>query len=181
MSEGHTLSPGAVRLITYGAKQCAICGSPHVYRPTVDHVIPLAVIKWSDVSECYAQELYDEFNCKSNLVPVCEICNKTKGSYIPTERDINNLFISNDQKKELKKLMEKHSDIIGKYNSIHTELYKKYNGVCQCGCRRLCHISNVAIMRIDNSKGRYLDNAVIIHNNHCNRFSRLKRIIKNKS
>ena len=175
MSEGHGINRGLRRSVMRDASRCALCGSYNMNNPTIDHIVPLSVIKWGGIQECDIKEFLKEFNCKSNMAAVCGKCNRLKGVNILTQSDIDSLFISDNQKKELKVFTEKHSDLINKYKHVFDTLYYKYNGVCQCGCRRRCSKAGVAIMRVDTDKNRCVDNGVIIRNNHCKKFRRLRK------
>ena len=49
MSDGHNVNRRLKRSVMRYASRCALCGSYNMNNPTIDHIIPLSIIKWGDI------------------------------------------------------------------------------------------------------------------------------------
>lgn len=150
--------------------RCAICGRTGIRNPTVDHVIPLAVLKWNTSKQKASYSLMKGLNHRDNLVIVCKHCNEYKGMELPTAEYINRLVLPQEQKSTLIEFIDTHKDLIDGHNTLKQYIYEKCKGRCQCGCNTRIPLYAAAIMRKDDNKPRDAGNGVIVLQEHCDTF-----------
>ena len=146
--------------------RCGICGM-HVnargYRHkewNIDHVIPKAVLKWGICPDGKFEYYRSLLSDPSNQIISHPGCNCIKGCNPPTPQDIDNLHISDFAKCELKSTLKELSPLIESYNARVLALLMKQDSKCsQCGCEL---DENMAIRRIDNTRPRTTDNAMLL-------------------
>jgi len=133
---------------------------------TVEHVIPQSVFKWIPEYMESIDNLVDICNDTDNLAIVHYRCNYYKNSRLPIESDIQKFKCSEKVKKIYLKYFKKVNKYIKKYREILKDLIHKQGGKCYC-CNYELSLHNSTIRRLDISKERVIDNAVVVCN-RCN-------------
>lgn len=164
----RSVSPyrAAKELTKKSGGKCGICGlyvdvRGHRHKEwNIDHVIPKAVLKWGVCSNNKLAYYRNLLSDTSNQIISHPGCNCIKGCNPPTSRDIDNLHISDFAKCELKYTLKELSPLIESYNARILALLMRQNSKCsQCGCEL---DENMAIRRIDNTRPRTTDNAMLL-------------------
>ena len=138
---------------------CAICGKEIKDTPSIDHVFPRALYKWS---ECYLpkgeyKHIERLISGPDNRVKTHDSCNKAKEDEMPV---IDRLHISEDQMGRLGALEGALMDLIDNYTINKSKVLTGQNRRC-LGCGRKIKGEGV-LRRIDPKKKRTWDNACIV-------------------
>ena len=115
-----------------GIVVCAICGKEIKDTPSIDHVFPRALYKWS---ECYLSKgeykhIERLISGPDNRVKTHDSCNKAKEDEMPV---IDRLHISEDQMSRLEALEDDLMDLIENYTINKSKALKRQNKRC-LGC-----------------------------------------------
>ncbi len=143
---------------------CFICGKPlpsDEKEWSVDHFIPQAIYKWTKDKE--AKEL---IRSNENLFIVHPKCNYSKDSALPTKKAISQIKAGQDVKKKLNKLYSQVQENVDEYRSIKQKTFAAQDSKCAI-CGKKLKIENSTLRRINNNKGRNVQNAMCLCIN-CN-------------
>lgn len=153
---------------------CALCGRTPT-NPTIDHIIPLAILKWNKYVIKDFGSVKKDINSRWNLVLMCESCNYTKATAILSREEISSLYIDEEQKQILLSKLDEYKPYINGYHVMEQNVYNKYHGRCQCGCGLRVDIGSMCIMRKNTSFPRSTLNAVLINAGHADRYQNKRR------
>ena len=138
---------------------CAICGKEIAFTPSVDHVLPRSLYKWSEayLSKTEFNNIKSLIESSDNKVMTHEVCNAFKEDEIPL---IETLYLSDVDKSRLNDLEKSLKNIIVNYRENKTKLLLGQNRRCaSCGCK----IKNEGVLRrINPKRKRTWDNACIV-------------------
>ena len=148
---------------------CALCGSVPA-KSTVDHVIPLTILKWNNCVIEDFDKVKKDINSRWNLVLMCESCNHDKAATILSRDEVSSLYIDEEQKQVILSKLDEYKPYINGYHVIEQHIYNKYHGRCQCGCGLKVGIGSMCIMRKNTSYVRSEQNAVLINASHGSRY-----------
>ncbi len=139
--------------------KCYLCGDPIALEgSTVDHLIPAAVAKWTDLAP------YD-INNTINLAICCKTCNRKKNATILTLPQYLKLNIAN--KEEFKAYYQQCLPYLQQYQELEHYLIEKQEGQCIC-CSNSLRTPTRNLRRLDHSKPRSRDNASLVCGQSCN-------------
>lgn len=168
--------------------QCVYCGRNLSRRPisftSREHIIPLAVIKWTVPADTEEYEkVWELINSPVNCLIVCRKCNEKKGSSLPSEktlRAITRHFSRNKDTRDLWELYDKLKPYIAKYEELFSKLAHKQNNTCRC-CEELINPRYAAIRRLEPKGNRCEENARIICDTCCDLKSWRDIVLKKES
>lgn len=140
--------------------RCAICGKEITSTPTIDHVYPKALYKWS---ECYvSKERYRLIKRivenSGNKLLVHKHCNVKKEEALP---EIDALYVDGTTKTSLKNRAIRLEAVIETYanNKLQKIIEQKYKCFC---CNKPINVNTGVLRRIQPQKKRVWENACIV-------------------
>ena len=136
---------------------CVICGKPlsrYESKWTVDHFIPRAVYKWVPDKKIKRITMN-----RDNLLIVHGRCNLNKGSVLPTNRMIDEMYAEEDVKESLRRLYKKAEENIIRYRAIKQSTLDSQDKRC-AACGRRISLNHSVMRRVDDSQPRSRENAM---------------------
>lgn len=130
---------------------------------SLDHVVPYCIYKWLEhvLSGDALDRLWDIFNSIDNVVITHHKCNIQKNSDIPTDKSIDEMFLPDDMKENIKSIKNEAEPYIDMYKSLTRRLGVKQGGRC-LRCNKIYRIKDMTIRRLDLDKPRTEDNACLL-------------------
>lgn len=136
------------------------------------HIIPLALIKWTDIED--PNLLYELSYPNVNIYRACVSCNTDAGAYIPTVDEIKEMCLSTYSKSKILELYDKCKPFIDKYNDMIKRKYAEQNGECM-ECKKMTSIKKMSPRRKDKSKDKVYENMQLLCNS-CQDWYSIKQI-----
>lgn len=130
---------------------------------SLDHVVPYCIYKWLEhiLSGDDLDRLWDILNSIDNVVIAHYQCNIIKNSVIPTDKDIDKMFLPDDMKENIKSIKKEAEPYTNMYESLTRRLGAKQN--CRClRCNKEYRVKDMTIRRLDWNKPRTEDNACLL-------------------
>lgn len=145
---------------------CAICGrmidlsgQRHIDW-NIDHFVPKAVAKWSLGIDTYdLNYLRELLSDDVNLLVTHPSCNESKGMSYDIN-DIDNLYISNESKADLRSFVKDVNTYLDEYNRAVVQIKTRYKNRC-VDCKKEI-TSDFVLRRIDTTIPRSVQNSVLL-------------------
>ena len=129
---------------------------------SVEHIIPLAVFKWSgrDSEDPY----FDLINKAGyNVFWSCKRCNSLKGNSVPTKHEINRLRLDDVSMKHIRYVYSRYKVDIDSYLALKSRVLHGQDDKCACCGRKLiAGVDDYSLRRIDDKSVRKVWNACVV-------------------